>query len=158
MRAQDDAKPVQVKGGKSWKRIFSPTSIFYAHSVVAGDSNDLRWQCGSKGNPSRQALEMSIAEAADFFSEIPKLKQPLNCLVSVGLGYMPIGQPATTISGGESQRIKLASELARTNTGNTLYILDEPTTGLHSSDVFRLIDVLQGFVERGTACSLSSII
>ena len=104
-----------------------------------------------KGKSIAQVLEMSIAEAADFFSEIPKLKQPLDCLVSVGLGYMPIGQPATTISGGEAQRIKLASELARTNTGNTLYILDEPTTGLHSSDVFRLIDVLQGFVERGNS-------
>ena len=104
-----------------------------------------------KGKSIAQILEMSIAEAADFFSEIPKLKQPLDGLVSVGLGYMPIGQPATTISGGEAQRIKLASELARTNTGNTLYVLDEPTTGLHSSDVFRLIDVLQGFVERGNS-------
>ncbi len=96
-------------------------------------------------------LEMPISEAYPFFSEFPKLAGPLERLCQVGLGYMPMGQPATTISGGEAQRIKLATELAKANTGNTLYLLDEPTTGLHTEDVHRLIDVFQSLVELGNS-------
>ena len=94
-------------------------------------------------------LEMSIADAAEFFDAIPKLNVPLQCLVQVGLGYISLGQPSNTFSGGEAQRIKLASELAKPGTGKTLYLLDEPTTGLHIDDVVRLISVLQELVEKG---------
>jgi excinuclease ABC subunit A len=104
-----------------------------------------------KGKSIADILNMSIGEAAEFFSEIPKLSRPLMGLVDVGLGYMPIGQPATTISGGEAQRIKLASELSKTNTGQTAYFLDEPTSGLHTQDVHRLIDVLQNLVDQGNS-------
>lgn len=104
-----------------------------------------------KGKSIADILNMSIEEAAEFFSEIPKVSKPLKGLVDVGLGYMPIGQPATTISGGEAQRIKLASELSKTNTGQTAYFLDEPTSGLHTQDVYRLIDVLQNLVDQGNS-------
>lgn len=104
-----------------------------------------------KGKSIADVLNMSIDEAADFFSEIPKLHRPLQGLLQVGLGYMPIGQPATTISGGEAQRIKLASELSKSNGGQTAYFLDEPTSGLHTQDVHRLIDVLQNLVDQGNS-------
>jgi excinuclease ABC subunit A len=104
-----------------------------------------------KGKSIADILNMSILEAADFFSEIPKLNRPLQGLVQVGLGYMPIGQPATTISGGEAQRIKLAAELSKTNSGQTAYFLDEPTSGLHTQDVHRLIEVLQNLVDQGNS-------
>lgn len=102
-----------------------------------------------KGKSIADCLEMSIADSAEFFDAIPKLSLPLRCLVQVGLGYISLGQPSNTFSGGEAQRIKLASELAKPGTGKTLYLLDEPTTGLHSSDVVRLIGVLQDLVEKG---------
>jgi len=102
-----------------------------------------------KGKSVADCLEMSVSEAAEFFDAIPKLRVPLQCLVQVGLGYVALGQPSNTFSGGEAQRIKLASELAKPGTGKTLYLLDEPTTGLHMDDVVRLIDVLQGLIERG---------
>jgi excinuclease ABC subunit A len=94
---------------------------------------------------------MSIDEAADFFSEIPNLFRPLACLQKVGLGYMPLGQSANTLSGGEAQRIKLASELSKKGTGNTLYLLDEPTTGLHGVDVQKLIEVFSELVHKGNS-------
>jgi len=94
-------------------------------------------------------LEMSVHEALSFFANIPALKQKLQVLVDVGLGYVKLGQPATTLSGGEAQRIKLASELSRRSTGKTLYILDEPTTGLHFDDVKRLLKVLGRLVDKG---------
>ena len=102
-----------------------------------------------KGKTIAECLEMSIAEAAEFFDAIPKLRVPLQCLVQVGLGYIALGQTSNTFSGGEAQRIKLASELAKPGTGKTLYLLDEPTTGLHMDDVVRLIGVLQDLVEKG---------
>lgn len=94
-------------------------------------------------------LEMTIDQAAGFFANIPSIAKKLNTLVEVGLGYIKLGQPATTFSGGEAQRIKLASELSRRSTGKTLYILDEPTTGLHSEDVKKLIQILQQLVNGG---------
>jgi len=94
-------------------------------------------------------LGMTVEEAAAFFENIPTIARKLNTLVDVGLGYIRLGQPATTFSGGEAQRIKLASELSRRSTGKTLYILDEPTTGLHSADVKRLLSILQKLVEGG---------
>ncbi|MEE1284016.1 MAG: excinuclease ABC subunit UvrA, partial [Acutalibacteraceae bacterium] len=94
-------------------------------------------------------LEMTVEEGLSFFSAVPKVKRKLQTLYDVGLGYIKIGQPATTLSGGEAQRVKLATELARIATGKTIYILDEPTTGLHTADVHRLITVLQKLVDSG---------
>jgi len=94
-------------------------------------------------------LEMTVEQAALFFENVPSIARKLNTLVDVGLGYIHLGQPATTFSGGEAQRIKLASELSRRSTGKTMYILDEPTTGLHSADVKRLLGILQKLIEGG---------
>lgn len=102
-----------------------------------------------KGKNIYQILEMTIREAAQFFSPIPKIKRKLDTLVEVGLGYVKVGQQATTLSGGEAQRVKLAEELAKKDTGNTLYILDEPTTGLHFEDIRILLEVIQKLVNRG---------
>jgi excinuclease ABC subunit A len=94
-------------------------------------------------------LDMTVDEGADFFRAVPAIRDKLVTLQRVGLGYIHIGQPATTLSGGEAQRVKLAKELSRRATGRTLYILDEPTTGLHFDDVRKLLDVLHALVEAG---------
>jgi excinuclease ABC subunit A len=94
-------------------------------------------------------LEMSVAETAEFFKNFTKISRILDSLMRVGLGYLSLGQPSQTLSGGEAQRIKLATELSRASTAKSLYILDEPTTGLHFDDVRRLIDVLQSLVDQG---------
>jgi len=94
-------------------------------------------------------LDMTVEEGLAFFENIPRIRRKLQTLFDVGLGYIRIGQPSTTLSGGEAQRVKLATELSKRSTGKTIYILDEPTTGLHKADVHRLIDVLQKFVEGG---------
>ena len=94
-------------------------------------------------------LEMTIDEALVFFENLPTIKSRLQTLVDVGLGYIKLGQSATTLSGGEAQRLKLATELTKRDTGKTMYILDEPTTGLHSYDVSKLIDILQRFANNG---------
>lgn len=102
-----------------------------------------------KGKNIYEVLEMTVDEAYEFFINIPSIKSKLETLKRVGLGYIKLGQPATTLSGGEAQRVKLSTELSKRATGNTLYILDEPTTGLHFADVEKLIDVLQSLVEKG---------
>ena len=102
-----------------------------------------------KGKNIYDVLEMTVEEALDFFRDIPKLARKLQTLYDVGLGYVKVGQPATTLSGGEAQRVKLATELSKRATGRTIYILDEPTTGLHIADVHRLIEVLQRLVDAG---------
>jgi excinuclease ABC subunit A len=94
-------------------------------------------------------LDMTVDEGADFFRAVPSIRDKLLTLQQVGLGYIHIGQPATTLSGGEAQRVKLAKELSRRATGRTLYILDEPTTGLHFDDVRKLLEVLHALVETG---------
>ncbi len=96
-------------------------------------------------------LEMSIEEGAEFFRNIPSISRRLDTLVDVGLGYMALGQAATTLSGGEAQRVKLATELSRRATGRTLYLLDEPTTGLHFADTDKLLQVLQRLVDAGNS-------
>ena len=102
-----------------------------------------------KGKSIYDVLEMTVEEGLSFFSSVPKIQRKLRTLYDVGLGYIKIGQSATTLSGGEAQRVKLATELAKRPTGKTIYVLDEPTTGLHSADVHRLIDVLQKLVDTG---------
>ena len=102
-----------------------------------------------KGKSIYDVLEMTVEEGMNFFESIPKIHRKLKTLFDVGLGYIKIGQPATTLSGGEAQRVKLAAELSKRGTGRTIYILDEPTTGLHTADVHKLIEVLQRFVDAG---------
>lgn len=102
-----------------------------------------------KGKSINDVLEMTIAEAVEFFEPVPSISQKIKALNDVGLGYIKLGQPSTTLSGGESQRVKLATELARKGTGNSIYILDEPTTGLHFEDIKILLGVLQKIVEQG---------
>ncbi|MCL2137629.1 MAG: excinuclease ABC subunit UvrA [Coriobacteriia bacterium] len=106
-------------------------------------------QVGYRGKTVADILDMSVSVALEFFSGIPKLRRKLQTLFDVGLGYIRLGQPATTLSGGEAQRVKLASELQRTQTGSTFYILDEPTTGLHFEDVNQLLQVLDRLVDKG---------
>jgi excinuclease ABC subunit A len=104
-----------------------------------------------KGKTIADVLEMPIEEALEFFAHIPKIRRRVQALVDVGLGYMRLGQPATTLSGGEAQRVKLAAELSKVATGRTMYILDEPTTGLHFADIQRLLEVLQTLVDNGNS-------
>lgn len=123
--------PCEVCGGKRYNE----------------ETLDIRY----KGKNIYEVLEMTVEEALEFFEHIPKIHMKLKTLLDVGLGYMKIGQPATTLSGGEAQRIKLAKELSRSNTGNTLYILDEPTTGLHFADIKRLLSVLARLTDAGNS-------
>ena len=102
-----------------------------------------------KGKNIAQVLDMTAEEAVEFFENLPKIHRKAQTLVEVGLGYVKLGQSSTTLSGGEAQRVKLATELARTSTGKTIYVLDEPTTGLHAADVHKLLDVLQTLVDAG---------
>ena len=102
-----------------------------------------------KGKNISQVLDMTAEEAVDFFANLPKIRRKIQTLTEVGLGYIKLGQSSTTLSGGEAQRVKLATELARISTGRTIYVLDEPTTGLHAADVHRLIEVLHKLVDTG---------
>ena len=102
-----------------------------------------------KGKNIHEVLEMTVEEALPFFENLPRLKNKIQTLMDVGLGYVKLGQPSTTLSGGEAQRVKLATELSKQSTGSTIYILDEPTTGLHTADVHQLVNVLQRFVDNG---------
>ena len=107
-----------------------------------------------KGKSISDVLDMTVEEALQFFENIPRIKQKIQTLYDVGLGYIKLGQPSTTLSGGEAQRIKLATELSKRATGKTLYILDEPTTGLHIDDVHRLVDILQRLVDTGNTVTV----
>jgi excinuclease ABC subunit A len=102
-----------------------------------------------KGKTIAEVLDMTVEEAMDFFANIPAVRRKLQTLYDVGLGYIRLGQPATTLSGGEAQRVKLSKELSRRSTGKTLYILDEPTTGLHFADIEKLLAVLGRLVDGG---------
>ncbi len=102
-----------------------------------------------KGKTIADVLEMRVDEANEFFGSIPRIHNKLNTICDVGLGYIKMGQPATTLSGGEAQRVKLATELSRRSTGRTFYVLDEPTTGLHFADIHKLLEVLQRLVKTG---------
>ena len=104
-----------------------------------------------KGKSIADVLDMTVEEALTFFDKIPRIKSKIQTLYDVGLGYIKLGQPSTTLSGGEAQRVKLATELSKKATGKTLYILDEPTTGLHIADVHKLVDILQRLVDTGNS-------
>ena len=104
-----------------------------------------------KGKTIAEVLDMPIEEAAEFFAPINRISRYLDTLVDVGLGYVRLGQPAPTLSGGEAQRVKLATELQKRSTGRTIYVLDEPTTGLHFEDVAKLLGVLQSLVDKGNS-------
>ena len=104
-----------------------------------------------KGKTVAEVLDMPIEEGADFFAAIPAISRYLRTLTEVGLGYVRLGQPATTLSGGEAQRVKLASELQKRSNGRSIYVLDEPTTGLHFEDIRKLLLVLQGLVDKGNS-------
>lgn len=123
--------PCEVCGGKRYNE----------------ETLDIRY----KGKNIYEVLEMTVDESLEFFENVPKIQKKLQTLQDVGLGYMKIGQPATTLSGGEAQRIKLAKELSRTSTGKTMYILDEPTTGLHFADIKRLLEVLNRLTDAGNS-------
>ncbi len=115
--------------------------------------NEATLEVKYKGKSIADVLDMTVEEALDLFNNIPKIKNTLSYLYDVGLSYIQLGQSATTLSGGEAQRVKLSSELSKRSTGKTLYILDEPTTGLHFADVERLLSVLQRLVDKGnTVC------
>ncbi len=115
----------------------------------AGSYNRETLEVTFRGKSIADVLDMTVEEGADFFKAVPTIRDKLETLKNVGLGYIHLGQQATTLSGGEAQRVKLAKELARRATGRTLYILDEPTTGLHFDDVRKLLEVLQVLVNQG---------
>ncbi|MBU2358884.1 MAG: excinuclease ABC subunit A, partial [Alphaproteobacteria bacterium] len=104
-----------------------------------------------KGKSIADVLDMTVEDAQEFFTAVPSIRTKMDALVRVGLGYIKVGQQATTLSGGEAQRVKLSKELARQSTGRTLYILDEPTTGLHFEDVRKLLEVLHELVDQGNS-------
>ncbi len=131
-------------------RMYFMSDVFVPCEVCLGKRYSRETlECQYKGKSIYDVLEMTIDEAYDFFEAVPQIKYKLQTLVDVGLGYVKLGQSATTLSGGEAQRLKLATELTRRDTGNTVYILDEPTTGLHSYDVKKLVDILQRLVGKG---------
>lgn len=160
MRGYDKGRfSFNVKGGRceacqgdGLKRIsmhFLPDVYVPCEQCQGKRYNEETLQVTYKGKNIYDVLEMTIEESIDFFENLPKIKSKLQTLYDVGLGYIKLGQSATTLSGGEAQRVKLASELQKKPTGKTVYILDEPTTGLHSHDVARLIDVLKRIVLQG---------
>ncbi|WP_439140295.1 ATP-binding cassette domain-containing protein, partial [Roseicyclus sp.] len=104
-----------------------------------------------KGKSIADVLDMTVEDAQEFFKAVPSIREKMDALVRVGLGYIKVGQQATTLSGGEAQRVKLSKELAKRSTGRTLYILDEPTTGLHFEDVKKLLEVLHELVDQGNS-------
>ena len=148
-----------VKGGRceacQGDGILRISMHFLPDVYVPGDQcggkryNEETLQVQYKGKTIADVLDMTVEEALEFFSNVSKIKHKLQTLNDVGLSYIKLGQSATTLSGGEAQRVKLASELQKKATGKTLFVLDEPTTGLHSDDVKKLIDVLQRLVEHG---------
>lgn len=160
MRGYDKGRfSFNVKGGRceacqgdGLKKIsmhFLPDVYVACEQCEGKRYNEETLQVTYKDKNIYDVLEMTVEEALDFFDNLPKIRNKIQTLYDVGLGYIKLGQSATTLSGGEAQRVKLASELQKKSTGKTVYILDEPTTGLHSHDVARLIDVLQRIVDQG---------
>lgn len=124
--------------------VYVPCEVCHGHRY-----NSETLEVKYKGKNIAEILEMTVEEAVDFFKAIPKIHRKMQTIVDVGLGYVKLGQSATTLSGGEAQRMKLASELHKRSSGKNFYILDEPTTGLHADDISRLIGVLTRLVDAG---------
>src|SRR4051794_28219549 len=146
----------ELSGGEAQRIKFATDELLFMPSVYAPCStchgaryNAKTLEIQYRGKNIAEVLAMTVDGASRFFAEQPQVSHALTVLQEVGLGYLRMGQPATELSGGEAQRIKLASELQRNQRGNTLYVLDEPTTGLHPSDVKRLVAQLDGLVELG---------
>jgi len=138
-------------GEKEIKMYFLPDVYVPCNECKGKRYNKETLQVKYKGKNISDVLNMPVEEALKFFENLPSIKNKVQCLYDVGLGYMKLGQNATTLSGGEAQRVKLATELSKRSTGKTLYILDEPTTGLHSYDIKKLISILQSLVEKGNS-------
>ena len=133
-------------------RVGTPHCPECGREVRAQSAQEIVEQVASLPGGTRfQVLDMDVEEALDFFTNVPKVRRILQTLVDVGLGYVKLGQSATTLSGGEAQRVKLAKELARVSTGDTAYILDKPTTGLHFADIQKLLDVLHRLTDAGNS-------
>ncbi|MDI1472882.1 MAG: excinuclease ABC subunit UvrA [Thermodesulfovibrio sp.] len=139
----------QGDGMKRIKMHLLPDVYVMCDSCKGKRYNDETLKITYKGKSISDILEMTVSEALEFFSAVPRLKHKLQLMEDIGLGYIKLGQPATTLSGGEAQRVKLTKELSKKATGKTLYILDEPTTGLHMIDIERLLSILQRLVENG---------
>jgi len=139
----------QGDGMKRIKMHLLPDVYVICDSCKGKRYNDETLQVSYKGKSISDILEMTVSETLEFFSAVPRLKHKLQLMQDIGLGYIKLGQPATTLSGGEAQRVKLTKELSKKATGKTLYILDEPTTGLHMVDIERLLSILQRIVENG---------
>ncbi len=139
----------QGHGVKKIEMNFLPDMFVTCDDCKGARFNRQTLQVKYRGKSIAHVLDMAVGEANEFFENFTNIKRVLQCLVDVGLGYLPLGQPSTTLSGGEAQRIKLGTQLARVDTGKTLYLLDEPTTGLHFDDIRRLLDVLSRLVDRG---------
>src|SRR5205814_1863668 len=128
---------------------FLPDVYVPCYTCKGARYNRVTLEVRFKGKSIADVLGMSVEEALQFFAKIPKIRRRLQTLHDVGLDYIKLGQPATTLSGGEAQRVKLAAELCKVSTGRTLYILDEPTTGLHFADIEKLLETLQRLVDGG---------
>ena len=142
----------EVCGGNGYKTIemnFLPDVMVPCEACHGKRYNRETLEVRYKGKSIADVLDMTINQAVEFFANVPSILQKIKTLQDVGLGYIKLGQPSTTLSGGESQRVKLATELSKRDTGRTMYILDEPTTGLHFEDIRILMDVLQKIVDRG---------
>ncbi|MEX0820313.1 MAG: excinuclease ABC subunit UvrA [Pirellulaceae bacterium] len=139
----------QGHGVKKIEMNFLPDLFVTCNACNGARFNRQTLQVKYRGKSIADILDMAIGDAAEFFENFASIHRILQCLVDVGLGYLPLGQSSTTVSGGEAQRIKLGTQLARVDTGKTLYLLDEPTTGLHFDDIRRLLDVLSRLVDRG---------
>ena len=142
----------EVCGGNGYKSIemnFLPDIQVPCEACQGRRYNRETLEVRYKGKSIADVLNMTVNQAVEFFENVPNILQKIKTLQDVGLGYIKLGQPSTTLSGGESQRVKLATELSKRDTGRTLYILDEPTTGLHFEDIRILMQVLQQLVDRG---------
>jgi len=128
---------------------FLPDVYIQCDSCKGRRYNNETLEIRFKGKNISEVLDMTISEALNFFENIPKIRRKLMVLEDIGLGYLQLGQSALTLSGGESQRIRLSRELGKKSTGNALYIMDEPTTGLHFADIQRLLDILNMLVDQG---------
>ena len=139
-------------GGNGYKTIemrFLPDIMVPCETCRGKRYNRETLEVRYKGKSISDVLDMTINQAVEFFENVPDILRKIKTIQDVGLGYIKLGQPSTTLSGGESQRVKLATELSKRDTGKTMYILDEPTTGLHAADIEKVVDILEAFVDRG---------